>query len=115
MGSERPVAVVLTTAPSADVAESLASRLVDEGLAACVNVIPGVTSIFRWEGATQREAEILLVVKTTADRVSALRDRIVGLHPYEVPEVVALPVSDGHAAYLAWVRAETAHGGSDGS
>lgn len=115
VSAERPVTVVLTTAPSVDVAESLASRLVDEGLAACVNVVPGVISIFRWEGATHREEELLLFTKTTADRVPALRDRIVELHPYDVPEVVALSVSDGHAPYFAWVRDETAPGRPSGA
>lgn len=100
------VLVVLTTAPDAAVAERLASTLVDEGHAACVNVLAGVTSIYRWEGKTQREAEHLLLVKTTERAFPALRERILQMHPYEVPEVVALAVPDGHEAYLDWVREE---------
>lgn len=105
-----PVTVVLTTAPDAAVAESLATALVHEGLAACVNIVPGVTSIFRWEGEVQREAELLLVTKTTEERVPALCERIVALHPYDVPEMIALPVTGGHAAYLDWVRGASGGG-----
>jgi periplasmic divalent cation tolerance protein len=105
------VVVVLTTAPDAAVAESLATALVEEGLAACVNIVPGVTSIFRWEGEVQREAELLLVTKTSAERVPPLRERIVALHPYDVPEMIALPVVGGHAPYLDWVRSASGEGG----
>jgi len=98
------VRTVLVTAPDADVAEGLATTLVEEGLAACGNVVPGVTSIYRWQGALQRDAEVLVILKTTAARVEALRARVVELHPYEVPEVLSLSVSEGHGPYLDWVR-----------
>ena len=100
------VSLVLTTAPDTEVAERIARVLVEERFAACANVLPGVTSVFRWEDAVQREGEVLVFLKTTVDGVGALRDRLVELHPYDVPEVVALPVTSGHPPYLAWVREE---------
>lgn len=103
--SEANVLVVLVTAPSADEAAKLARALVEERLAACGNVLPGLRSIYRWEGAVQDEAEALLILKTPADRFEALRARVVELHPYDVPEVLALPVAAGHLPYLDWLRA----------
>ncbi len=101
------VRVVYVTAPTAEVAESLARALVGEGLAACVNLLPGIRSIYRWEGAVQDEAEVLLIVKTVAERLPALTARVIELHPYDVPEVVALPVEAGFAPYLDWIRVST--------
>jgi periplasmic divalent cation tolerance protein len=104
--------VVLMTAPDRATAEALAQRVVEERLAACASVVPGVTSIFRWEGRVQRSEEVLLVVKTEADRVPELIARANELHPYDVPEVLALSVESGLPAYLDWVRAESRpHGG----
>lgn len=104
--SEAVVTAVVTTAPNADVAEMLATRLVEERLAACANVIPGITSIFRWDGELQREGEVLVVFKTTAAAVDALSERLSELHPYDVPEVLALPVPQGSDRYVAWVHDE---------
>jgi periplasmic divalent cation tolerance protein len=86
--------------------------MVEEGLAACANILPGITSVYRWEGSLQRDSETLVVLKTTAARSDALRDRVVDLHPYDVPEVLVLPVVGGHAPYLRWVeeQVEDAHG-----
>jgi periplasmic divalent cation tolerance protein len=100
------VCVVLNTAPSIEVAERIAGALVEERLAACATVVPGVVSIYRWEGALRREGEVLVVLKTTGERVKSLRSRLVELHPYDVPEVLALGVQAGHEPYLAWVRDE---------
>jgi periplasmic divalent cation tolerance protein len=100
------VLLVLTTAPDGEVAERIGTSLVEERLAACANVVPSVTSIYRWEGTLQREAEVLVLLKTTTDGVEALRDRLVELHPYDVPEIIALSVKAGHLPYLAWVDAE---------
>ncbi len=97
--------VVYITAPDADVAAHIGRALVEEALAACCNLLPGVRSLYRWEGRLQDESEVLMIVKTRADRVEALTRRVVALHPYSVPEVIALPVLAGHAPYLAWVRA----------
>jgi periplasmic divalent cation tolerance protein len=103
--------VVLVTAPTADKAAELARALVEERLAACGNVVPGVRSIYRWEGKVEDDAEALLVLKTTRACFPALRERVLALHPYQVPEVLALPVEAGSERYLAWVGAETTAGG----
>lgn len=99
--------VVLVTAPTAEQAVELARALVDERLAACGNVLAGVRSVYRWEGSVHEDAEALLVLKTTRARFEALRERVIALHPYQVPEVLALPVEAGSADYLAWIAAET--------
>ena len=101
---EATVRTVLVTAPDAAVAESLGQTLVEEGLVACANIVPGVTSVYRWQGALHRDSETLVLLKTTAARCEELRDRIVALHPYEVPEVLVLPVVGGHGPYLRWVE-----------
>ena len=101
------VRTVLATAPDDATASALADALVREGLAACVSLVPGVVSVYRWQGEVRRDAEVLLVMKTSAARVAALCERLVFLHPYEVPEVLSLAVDDGHPPYLAWVREET--------
>jgi len=100
------VRTILLTAPDAETAERIGRALVEERLAACANVVPGVVSVFRWEGAVRREAEALVIVKTVAARVEEVRARVVELHPYDVPEVLVLPVVGGHAPYLAWVAEE---------
>ena len=102
------VVVVLSTFPSAEKAAEIARVLVDERLCACVNLVPAVRSIYRWQGAVHDDAEVLAIVKTTAERAQALRDRLIALHPYELPEVLVLPVTEGHAPYLAWVTGEVA-------
>jgi periplasmic divalent cation tolerance protein len=99
------ISVALSTAPSAEVAAEIASALVKEGLAACVNIVPAVRSIYQWEGKLCDESEVLCVMKTRSDRVEALRARLVALHPYQVPELIVLPVTAGHEPYLAWVEA----------
>jgi len=98
------VLVVYVTAPDAEVGARLGHAVVAAGLAACVNVVPGLRSIYRWEGRVHDDAEVLLIVKTTAAQFDALRTHLVALHPYSVPEVVALPVVAGHEPYLEWVR-----------
>lgn len=95
--------VVFVTAPSEAVALDLARALVSERLAACSNLIPGVRSVYRWKGEICDDAEVLLVFKTRAALVDRLAARVAALHPYEVPEVVALPVSSGLPAYLSWI------------
>jgi periplasmic divalent cation tolerance protein len=107
MGDASPsVVAVLTTAPSAEVADRIGTALVEEKLAACANLVPGVSSVFRWKGEVQRETEVLVILKTTAARLGELHRRLVDLHPYEVPEMLAFDVREGHPPYLAWVRAE---------
>lgn len=104
------VSVVLITAPDADVAERIGGALVDEHLAACVNLVPGVTSLFRWEGAVEKDAEVLMIVKGTSRGFERLRRRVLELHPYDCPEVIELPVHAGDDRYLAWVRDEVETG-----
>ncbi|MBM3469820.1 MAG: divalent-cation tolerance protein CutA [Armatimonadetes bacterium] len=95
--------VVLVIASSRDEADRVASALVEEGLAACVNVVPGVRSVYRWQGRVERADELLLVVKTTHHHLADLVARVEGLHSYTVPEVLALPIMGGSAAYLDWL------------
>ena len=101
-----PVVVVFSTFPSADKAAEVARTLVEERLVACVNVVPGVRSIYRWQGKLCDDSEVLAVIKTTSERADALVARLGQLHPYEVPEVLALPVSAGSAKYIDWVSSE---------
>jgi periplasmic divalent cation tolerance protein len=101
------VRVVLTTLPDAEAGARLARRLVEERLAACVNLIPGVRSFYRWQGRLEDAGEVLLLVKTRADRCQALAARIQALHPYELPEVLELAAGGGSAAYLDWVGRES--------
>jgi periplasmic divalent cation tolerance protein len=100
------VVVVLVACPDAETAGTIAERLIEERLAACVHVTGEGSSIYRWQGSVERARERLLVVKARADRLDALGTRIVELHPYDVPEVLALPVARGFAPYLDWVRSE---------
>ena len=96
--------VVLTTCPSLAVARRIATVLVRQRLAACVNVVPRIESVFRWQGKVDRCREVLLVMKTTAAALPVLQRMVVAHHPYEVPEIIALPLLAGHAPYLAWVQ-----------
>jgi len=106
--TETTVAVVLTTAPDLDTAEDLARTLVGERLAACVNVMPGVRSVYRFEGEVHEDAEILLIIKTGVARTGEVAARIKALHPYDLPEVLVLPTVGGSLPYLDWVETETA-------
>ena len=103
MSEEAVARVVLVTAPNAAVAESLVRRLVEEETVACGNVLPGITSIYRWKGAVEHETESLIVFKTTVKGAARLCERVPELHPYEVPEVLVLPVQAGHGPYLDWI------------
>jgi periplasmic divalent cation tolerance protein len=93
------------TCPNAESAQHLADALVGESLAACVNRIPGIRSTYRWKGEVTTDTEELLLIKTTIERFEALKERLLALHPYELPELIAVPVERGHTAYLDWVRA----------
>ncbi|HEX7117623.1 MAG TPA: divalent-cation tolerance protein CutA [Longimicrobiales bacterium] len=107
MSGESGARVVLMTAPDRDTAERVVRALVEERLVACGNIVPGLTSIYRWQGAIECDAEVLVVLKTTAAHVPALLARAPELHPYEVPELLVLPVETGHPPYLEWVREST--------
>jgi periplasmic divalent cation tolerance protein len=95
--------VALTTVATAEDAERIARALVERRLAACVNVVSGVVSVYRWKGEVCRDEERMLVVKTRAEKIEALREALLDLHPYELPELVALPIEAGHEPYLAWL------------
>jgi periplasmic divalent cation tolerance protein len=97
---EPVLSLVMSTAPSQECAERIATALVEEGLAACVQLVPGVTSIYRWQGELTRSAELLLLAKTT--RPAACLERLAALHPYEIPEGLAVPASRVLPAYLHW-------------
>lgn len=103
MATEYAYALVLSTVPSREVGKTIARAVVRARLAACVNVVPGLVSIYEWKGKLEEEEEALLVMKTTRERVEELIERVVKLHPYDVPEVIAMPVAAGHGKYLSWL------------
>ena len=102
-----PAIAILCTAPDATSAERIAEVLVAERLAACVNLVPGLTSIYRWEGKVQREAEVLLLIKAPRARFEAIAARVKALHPYTVPELIALPIDASTPDYLTWLTENT--------
>ena len=102
------IVVVFVTCPNRRAAERIGRSLVEEHLAACANILQGLTSIYRWEGKVCRDPEVLVLLKTRRSCFPALARRVRELHPYSVPEIVALPVALGSPAYLAWVAASTA-------
>jgi periplasmic divalent cation tolerance protein len=97
--------IVLSTCADREQAERIAHRLVEQQVAACVNILPGVQSIYRWQGNVESAAEVLMVIKTSASLTSEVQSTIASLHSYEVPELLVLPVSGGSEAYLAWLKA----------
>lgn len=101
------VRIVLSTIDSRDKAEQIAETLVKERLAACVNILPELLSVYKWKDALEKEKEILMLIKTSANRLEALSERIRSLHPYEVPEIIFLEVDGGSTEYLDWVLAES--------
>ncbi|MCU0808218.1 MAG: divalent-cation tolerance protein CutA [Candidatus Contendobacter sp.] len=99
--------IILCTCPDLATAERIAETVVGERLAACVNIVPGLTSIYYWEGQIQRDAELLLLIKTRQEVYPLLEARIRQLHPYQIPEIIALPIQTGAAAYLDWIADNT--------
>ena len=99
--------LVLTNVPDATVAETLAEELVEQGLAACVNILAPCTSIYLWQGTTERAQEIPLLIKTTQSRYMEVEASICKLHPYELPEIIHVPLTGGLPAYLQWISKET--------
>ena len=100
------ICVVYTTCPDNTTAERLAETLVEGRLAACVTLVPAVTSIYRWQGRLERSTEVLLLAKTTENRLPELQGTLRAQHPYELPEIIAVPVTQGFVPYLDWVRHE---------
>jgi len=99
--------LVLTTVPADADAPAFAQALVEARLAACVNVLPPMESVYRWRGTIERETERQVIIKTTLPRIDALWQRVRELHPYEVPEFIVLPIVDGNQAYLQWIADST--------
>uniref|UniRef100_A0A8D2PUF6 Protein CutA n=1 Tax=Zosterops lateralis melanops TaxID=1220523 RepID=A0A8D2PUF6_ZOSLA len=97
------VSAAFVTCPNQSVATELARALVQQRLAACVNIVPGITSVYTWQGKLEEDSEVLLMIKTRSSRVPELTEYVRSHHPYEVPEVVALPVAQGNPPYLRWV------------
>ncbi len=95
--------VVLVTCPNRRIGARLAQSVIEHRLAACVNLVPGIESVFRWQGKLERAREVLLIVKTTQGRLAALQRHLVSQHPYDVPEVIALSIVAGNPPYLAWI------------
>jgi periplasmic divalent cation tolerance protein len=102
--------VIFITAGSQAEAEKIARRLVEEKLAACVNIVPGTVSVFSWEGKVNQENEVLLIVKSVAAQLNAVINRVKQLHSYQVPEIIALPIIGGAPDYLKWLREEISAG-----
>ena len=96
--------MVLCTCPDQDVAASIANALVDAKLAACVNIVPGLRSVYRWKGARETAEEVLLIIKSRVDDYTPLETAVRALHPYELPEIIAVPISTGLPAYLSWLQ-----------
>ncbi len=99
--------VVFSTAASVEQAEMLARALVEARLAACVNLVPQIRSIYRWQGAVQEDTEVLLIIKTRRELLAQVQETIARLHSYSVPESIAVAIADGSAAYLDWIDRET--------
>jgi len=107
IGSSSEVLLVFCTCPDEETATKIAEALVVERLAACINRLPGLTSVYLWQDKVEHDTEILLLIKTTNTRFEALRTRLCALHPYELPEIVAIPVTKGLPAYLQWINTYT--------
>ena len=103
MKDGRAFRIVMSTAGSEDEGARIAKSLVEQKLCACVNLVPGVRSFYRWEGAVQDDAEVLLIIKTTQEKLQVLSDQLAEIHSYDVPEVLAIGVEEGSASYLEWL------------
>jgi periplasmic divalent cation tolerance protein len=99
--------LVLCTCPDQGAANVVATALLEQRLAACVNQVPGIKSLYRWEGRVEKDDEVLLLIKTTADRFAELEAMIRKLHPYELPEIIGVPLSAGSDAYFDWIKTST--------
>jgi len=107
MESPTQALLVIANCPDEACANRIALAVVEAGLAACVNLLPRVQSVYRWQGAIESASEVPLLIKTTAGRYTELETAIRELHPYDVPEIIALPIAQGLPAYLDWLAAET--------
>ena len=102
--------LVLCTCPDSQAADAIAAKLVDAGLAACVNIVPGLRSVYIWKGARETAQEHLLIIKSRKAAYAGIETAILSLHPYELPEVISVPIEAGLPAYLQWIGESTRHG-----
>ena len=102
--------LLLTTCPTAEVANQLAQTLLEKHLAACINILPNIQSVYEWEGKIVSDAEVLLLIKTRREHYAAIEQTLLQQHPYEVPELIALPIENGLPSYLAWLSKVVAQG-----
>lgn len=107
MNTSDDTLLVFTNLPDADAANTLAALLIERRLAACVNILAPCTSVYRWQGAVETASEVPLLIKTTRARYAELQSAVRDAHPYELPELIAVPVTEGLPGYLTWVAAET--------
>ena len=107
MNDDNTPVVVYSTCPSLAVAEEIGGQLVESGLSACVNILPGMIAIYSWQGERQRDEEVVMIVKTQAILADRVVDRIVELHPYDEPAALVLPVSGGASSFLTWIGEQT--------
>ena len=96
--------LVLCSVPNRETAEHIAETLVSERLAACVNIIPGIVSVYRWKETIEKDGELLLLIKTNRDSYETLEQRVQALHPYELPEIIAVPIQTGQTDYIQWIK-----------
>ena len=96
--------LVLNTCPDRDVAESISQQLVKQKLAACINIVPGLTSVYEWQGQIQTDSEVLLLIKTQTSRYAELEQQLLSLHPYELPEIITVSIDSGYPPYLNWLN-----------
>ena len=101
--TDMPYQLILCTCPDSQVAEQLATSLVEQSLAACINIIPGLTSIYRWQGKLEKGTEVLLLIKTIREHYAAVEAAIRQQHPYELPEIIAVTLDEGSSDYLRWI------------
>jgi periplasmic divalent cation tolerance protein len=99
--------IVVSNMPNAEVAQTIARDLVEKHLAACVNILPGVNSVYRWQGAVEEASEVTVLIKTRHSLYASVEAAITALHPYDVPEILALPISSGLPAYVSWMVEST--------
>lgn len=104
MGTANDIQIVFCTVPDTDTGHRIAAQLVEYGLAACVNLIPGIESVYRWKGQLEQESEVLLMIKSRSADYTDVEATISALHPYELPEIIAVPLNNGLPEYLDWVR-----------
>ena len=105
--NDKPV-LIYATAPGTDVAERIGSALLDQRLAACINILPGMVSLYTWDGKRQRDSEVVMIIKTTKAKATAAIAAGLALHPYDTPAFLVLPVEDGAAAFMTWIGNQVA-------